>query len=192
MSHYENFTAAILNGGDGGRLGGVNKAMIKIDDETIISRTVRTLRPLFKTIILAGADVSDDLMASLVKVTDRIPGAGPLAGIDAALSCTDTRYLFVFAGDMPWLSQEIIIRQIGFMLEHQCDIVVPRMNDKIEPLHSVIDRRVSGLLRKYLEENNNCPVRAFFNSVDTRYMDVDDEYRKMSFRNINTREDLSK
>lgn len=191
MITFDDFTAAILNGGDGRRIGGVNKAMIEIDGETIVSRTLKVLTPIFKTIILAGNRVTETQMKYLEPVTDRFPGAGPLAGIDAALAHTCTRYLFVFAGDMPWLSAELISEQIDFMRKNPCDIVIPRLKGEIEPLHSIIDRRVIPDLEKYLETNNNSSVRAFFQSTDVRYFDVTDKkLNKRSFGNINSHEDL--
>ena len=191
MTPFGDFTAAILNGGDGRRLGGVNKALIKVDGETIISRTINTLTPLFNKIILAGNSVPEELMKYLTPVSDRFPGSGPLAGIDAALTHTTTRYLFVFAGDMPWLSAELIKRQIEFFMENPCDVLIPRVNNNIEPLHSIINRRVAPELEKYLTTNNNSPVRAFFQCTDLRFYDVNDEdLRTNSFKNINTNEDL--
>jgi len=191
MIPFNDFTAAILNGGDARRIGGVNKAMIEIDGETIVSRTLKVLTPLFKTIILAGNRVAEAQMKNLEPVTDRFPGAGPLSGIDAALTRTSTRYLFVFAGDMPWLSAELISEQIDFMRRNPCDIVIPRVKNEIEPLHSIIDRRVIPDLEKYLETNNNSSVRAFFQSTDVRYFDVTHKnFHKKSFGNINTNEDL--
>lgn len=192
VSCFEEFTAVILNGGNGLRIGGVNKAMIRVDGETIISRTLKILQPLFHTIILACNNVADADLYGLIAVSDRFTGAGPLAGIEAALSVTKTRYLFVFAGDMPWLSTEIISQQVGFMRQNPCDIVVPRVDENIEPLHSIIDTRVYSVLEKVLRRGNNLSVRAFFGNTDMRFFDVThEELRRRAFCNINTIEDLS-
>lgn len=192
LPRFEEFTAAILNGGEGLRLGGANKAMIRVDGETIISRTLKILQPLFHTIILAGNIVYDAELYGLIAVNDRYTGAGPLAGIEAALSITKTRYLFVFAGDMPGLSAEIISQQVSFMRQNPCDIVVPRANENIEPLHSIIDTRVHARLKEILKSSNNLSVRSFYCKTDMRFFDVThQEMRERAFYNINTMEDLS-
>ena len=189
---FEGYTAVILNGGEGLRIGGANKAMIRVDGETIISRTLKILHPLFHTIILSCNNVADADLYGLIAVRDRFTGAGPLAGIEAALSITKTRYLFVFAGDMPWLSAEIISRQVDFMSKNPCDIVVPRVDENIEPLHSIIDTRVHSDLEKILKSGNDLSVRAFYCKTDMRFFDVThEEMRRRAFCNINTMEDLS-
>ena len=41
---------------------------------------------------------------------DEILGAGPLGGIHAAMKASSNDSIFVFAGDMPFLDKDIIIK----------------------------------------------------------------------------------
>ena len=77
----------------------------------IITRTVSLLKPLFREIILAGWPPDDASPEGTITVADNFPGMGPLAGIEAAMKASSAPWLFVFGGDMPWLSEEIITDQ---------------------------------------------------------------------------------
>ena len=101
MPYFDNFNAVILTGGTGSRMGGVRKPLIEIDGEPIIAKMLRTLKPLFSKIIIAGEKIELSQAEGVVYVEDRFAGGGPLAGIEAALAASDSEYLFVFAGDMP-------------------------------------------------------------------------------------------
>lgn len=172
-------------------MGGANKAMIKLADQTIISHTLAVLRPLFNKIFLAGADVSAEYMKYLVKVNDRFHDKGPLAGIDAALNATTTEFLFVFAGDMPDLSADLIKREVEYMINNTCNILVPRSGKGIEPLHSIIGIKVAEDLEKYLSSGNTPSVRDFYKTQETHFFDLyEEEADRHPFRNINSPSDI--
>ena len=191
MPCFDNFTAVILTGGTGSRMGGARKPLIMIDGEPIILKMLRTLNPLFNEIIIAGGRIENLPQGRIVYVEDRFAGGGPLAGIEAALTATVSEYLFVFAGDMPSLSSAIITAQADFMLNNPCDIVVPRTTAGIEPLHAVIDRRIAPALTQYLTEKGSPSVRSFYLKTDVRYFDVSiADQSNNPFRNINIPDDL--
>lgn len=181
----------VLTGGRGSRLGGINKALIEIGGITIIDRTVNLLRPLFSEIIIAGWPVDQEPPPDTRPVDDNFPGMGPLAGIEAAMKSSATQYIFVFGGDMPSLSGELIAMQIDRFTRRPSDVFVPRMGNLIEPLHSICNCSVHPSLEAYLRSARKPAVRDFFRLVSIRYFDLPetDEYLRF-FTNINTPGDL--
>ena len=107
----------VLAGGRGSRLGGKNKPLIEVEGMTILQRSLDILRPLFSEILLSGWPDDAELPAGIRKVPDNFPGMGPLAGIEASMKAAATSYIFVFGGDMPWLSGAIIKRQVAEYLK---------------------------------------------------------------------------
>jgi molybdenum cofactor guanylyltransferase len=191
MPLFTDIAAVILTGGKGSRMGNIDKSLIEIDGETIISRTLQVVRPLFSKIIISGKEITGLPDEDIVFVTDRYPGRGPLAGIESALYASVSLYIFVFAGDMPWLSSELISNQIRFMLADPCDIVVPRMGNEIEPLHAIISKNVASALTEYLENEQGNAVRRFYSATRMKYFDIEMSHRKDDpFTNINYPEDL--
>ena len=126
-------TALILAGGKASRLGGVDKRELVIGGRTIFDRQIEALAPCVAEIIVS----SPRDVAGYRSVADAVAGAGPLAGIAAGLAAAATPWLFVVAGDMPYLHRGFV----ELVLSHGddgCDAVGIRIGDLPEPLCSVL------------------------------------------------------
>jgi len=137
-------TALILAGGKATRLGGIAKHEIVIGGETIFARQVRVLSPRVSEVIVSGADV-----AGYRTVRDAIDGAGPLAGIAAGLAAATTEWLLVVAGDMPYLTGELIDQMIA-LAGDDIDAVGVRSGGLPEPLLAVLSKRMVPLVEARL------------------------------------------
>ena len=116
---------------------------------------------------------------------------GPLAGIEAAMKASSTPWLFVFGGDMPWLSEQIINDQTTQFLLTPSDVMVPRYDKSIEPLHAIYSCGLHPSLEIYLKAGNNPSIREFFRPLQVRYYDIPcNEKTLKAFTNINAPEDL--
>jgi len=181
----------VLTGGRGSRMGGINKALIGVGGITIIDRTVNLLRPLFSEIIIAGWPADLKPPEGTRTADDNYPGKGPLAGIETAMKSSATPLIFVFGGDMPSLSADLITIQIDKFADKPADVFVPRIGDLIEPLHSIMNCSAHTSLEDYLRTELKPAVRDWFRLVNARYFDLPetDEYLRV-FTNINTPDDL--
>lgn len=92
--------ALVLSGGKGSRMGGVEKALLLLDGETILHRLERELAP-FSEKLLSTNDPALARGTSFLPVADRRKGCGPLEGIAAALSAAKSPALLVLPCDMP-------------------------------------------------------------------------------------------
>lgn len=101
-------SAAIIAGGDARRLGGRTKPLLEIEGETILSRQLAALSARFDHIVISANEPAPFVAAGLPVIADRVPGAGPLAGIAAALRASPTPLLFALAGDMPFVHIDVI------------------------------------------------------------------------------------
>jgi molybdenum cofactor guanylyltransferase len=157
----------------------------------IITRTVSILKPLFSQIILAGWPPDDSSPEGTLTVADNFPGMGPLAGIEAAMKASSAPWLFVFGGDMPWLSEEIITNQAAAFLEAPSDVLLPKIDKSIEPLHAIYRCSLHPYLQNYLQAGKDTAVRAFFRPLEVRYyiLPADNKTLKV-FTNINSPGDL--
>ena len=181
----------VLAGGRGRRLGGINKSLIEIEGLTILQRTLDVLKPLFNEILISGWTDKSELPAGIRMVDDNFPGRGPLAGIEAAMKATQAHYIFVFGGDMPWLSETIIRDQAVDFLEDPVDVLVPRINNFAEPLHAIYNCRLQSSLETFLRSGERPAVIDFIRLSRVRYLDLPStEETVRAFTNINTSEDL--
>ncbi|MBI5009667.1 MAG: molybdenum cofactor guanylyltransferase [Bacteroidia bacterium] len=103
-------TAAILAGGPASRMKGVIKPKIILDGKTILERSLFVLKNIFSEIILVTN--SPELFSEydeLLITSDHIKGIGPMAGIHAALKAASGDAVFIFAGDMPLLNNDLML-----------------------------------------------------------------------------------
>ena len=107
----------VLAGGLARRMGGGDKALLRIGGVTILERVLERLRPQTSAIILnANGDPGRFTSTGLSVVADSVPGfAGPLAGILAGLdwaatNAPDMAWVGSVPGDCPFLPRDLIRR----------------------------------------------------------------------------------
>lgn len=188
-----NLSCMILAGGRNTRLGGRNKAFLKIKGKTIIECIIEELDKLFKEILIV-TNTPDDYNIYLKKIkilTDIIENAGPLGGIYTGLSQISNQAAFIISCDMPFLNIDLIKRQINDFENNKYCILVPRINNNIEPLHAIYKQSILKKLRTHLKTSKNSSVRDFFPLINLGYFDLENNYKNQkAFTNINTANDL--
>jgi molybdenum cofactor guanylyltransferase len=107
----------VLAGGLARRMGGGDKAMIRIGDKSILDRVLERLRPACANIVLnANGDPARFAQYGLPVIADSIPDfAGPLAGILAGLDWAATHApgasdMMSTPGDCPFLPWDMVER----------------------------------------------------------------------------------
>src|SRR5262245_56327239 len=123
---------AVLAGGRALRMGGRDKAFAAVGGEPIAVRTIRVFRDLFPQVIVVTNRPDRFQRLGAETISDRHPGHGPLAGIDAALSASRHPHVFVAACDMPGLDPDVIRFLLGRIGD--ADAIVPCWEDDVEPL----------------------------------------------------------
>lgn len=129
---------AVLAGGEARRFGGKPKGLVVVDGATMLDRVRAALEgacdgaPVLVT--RPGAPGSSGIAGWRV-VHDGRDGAGPLAGIEAALQLASDEGAdgaLVVAWDMPWLTAELLrfVREAG---ERTGSAVVPQLDGRLEP-----------------------------------------------------------
>jgi molybdopterin-guanine dinucleotide biosynthesis protein A len=188
-----NIAGVILAGGSNRRFNGITKSNILIDGKSIISRMADTIGDIFDEKIIVTNTPGEFNEFTSFKITgDQFMNAGPLGGIHAAMKASIKEALFVFAGDMPLLDREVIIRQIDYFINNRYDILIPRIDQLIEPLHSIYRNSLVQTLEEFLTGNKHVAVRDLFKKVNTSYFEVaKNKETKYAFMNINSPSDVS-
>jgi molybdopterin-guanine dinucleotide biosynthesis protein A len=184
--------AIILSGGDNRRML-CNKAFLQIGQKTIMEREIEVLSSLFSRIIVVSntPESHEHLRVSLV--SDLVPGKGPLGGIYSGLTASKDEYNFVVGCDLPFLNTGLISYMVGLINDH--DIVVPRLNGLVEPLHAIYSKHCLIPIKRQLDRNE-LKIQSFFDEVKVRYI-RESEIKKydpkgITFFNVNTEENLEK
>jgi molybdopterin-guanine dinucleotide biosynthesis protein A len=130
--------AAILAGGRGRRMGGLNKAGLHLGALRIIDRQLAVLRRVADPVFVVAADASTFTEPGIRVVADLVPGAGALGGIYTAILSSPRDRTLVVACDMPFLDERLIARLAA---PSAADLVVPRPPAGYEPLCATYARR---------------------------------------------------
>jgi len=157
----------ILAGGRNSRMGGIDKAFLRVGGETIFDRTLSVLRRCFSNIVVVS-NTPEKYSGYAIDVTpDELVGLGPLGGLHAALGRIPTRYAFVTACDMPYLREEPI-RYLVSRLREQ-DAIVPQWDGDIEPLHALYAARLRPRIAEATARGARA-LRDFLPELDVEYV----------------------
>jgi molybdopterin-guanine dinucleotide biosynthesis protein A len=184
--------AIILAGGRGTRMGGVDKASLKLGDTTFIEHLVNTLSLLAATVFVSVSSLEGFCAPEGVRVvTDDPPGRGPLGGLRAGLEASEAEWCFVACVDAPLLQPSLVRLLAGWTAD--ADAVVPVWDHGPEPLCALYARRCLPAIEKTMHQGR---VISFHPLVRTRHVPQAAVRRAdpagWSFVNTNTRADYER
>jgi len=183
----------ILAGGRNSRMGGRDKAFLRVDGETVIERTLRPLRAVFDEVVVVSNTPEKYRGLSVAVTRDEIAGVGPLGGLHAGLGSVEAPYAFVVACDMPFLRSETICFLVA-QLRAQ-DALVPFWDGDIEPLHALYSTALRPRIEAAIDQGARS-LREFLPRIDVEYIAQEHMERvagaEESFRNVNTPEEAAR
>ncbi len=191
----------ILAGGQSRRMG-QDKLWLELDGAPLIARVVGHVLPLAAEILFSAntperfAALARTLPVPARVVSDRFPGAGPLAGLHAGLSAARHEWVLALAADMPFVNQTLLRQMIA--LAEDCDAVVPQTLHPDtavatwEPLHALYRRTCLPVIKRHLAAGDR-RMTCFYDEIRVRALAPDAVRRidpdLLSFFNINTPDD---
>lgn len=166
---------------------GTPKALLRFDDEPLISHVVATLRRLFEEVVVVGAPGEEYPAMPVKLVRDEVAYQGPVGGLCYGLRAAHGEVCFVTACDSAFLNPTLIAHLVSRASPY--DVVVPRWEGRLQPLHAVYRRSVLPLLEAQLTRGELRPV-FLFDKVRTLTIE-EKEIRRFdpegaSFFNMNT------
>jgi len=182
--------AVILSGGKSSRMGGQDKAMIEIAGMPIVENTIDILESIFDEILIVTNDIRNYEYSGIRVVRDVIKDIGPLGGIYTGLSSVNKEAVFFVACDMPFLRRDVVLNIINAFKNSDCDVLLPRVGDRIEPLCAVYKSFLKGEIHKYICANQDYAIKRFLKDVKAGYLECgNNDFYTHAFKNVNTPED---
>lgn len=193
MHPVTDVTLAVVAGGQGRRLSGVPKGLLRLQGRTVLERLLE-LGPLFADVLLVANAPEPYARFGLRTVADVVPGRGAPGGVHAAMTAARTGWVLAVACDMPFVSPEavrVLLEARAPALDAVCFTVAGR----VEPLLAVYRASLSGPWGEALRQHNPS-LRGLLSVSRARLLPeealraVDPELR--SLVNVNTPEDLER
>jgi molybdopterin-guanine dinucleotide biosynthesis protein A len=187
-------SVVVLAGGQSSRLGS-NKALLEVQGQPLVVRTAHKLMALSDDLIVVTnePDLNEPLALPARLVPDEKPGQGALMGIYSGLKAARHAYMLAVACDMPFLSLPLLRYMLS--LVDGLDVVIPQIDDLLEPLHAVYGKTCLPAMARLLERGQR-QIIAFFHEVRVRRVESEeiDAYdpEHLSFLNVNTPADWAR
>jgi molybdopterin-guanine dinucleotide biosynthesis protein A len=181
-------SAIVLAGGQGRRMGGVDKGLQPLRGRPMIEWVLERLAPQVSEVIVnANQNVERYEKYGHRVVRDEIGGfAGPLAGLHAGLTAARHPLAVTVPCDSPFLPPDLVARLRGALGAH--DLAVAKTGDQPHPVFSLVRRAVLDHLSAFLAGGGR-KIDAWYATLKVVEVPFDDEAE--AFRNINTREELN-
>lgn len=178
-------TGIILAGGKSSRMG-YDKGLAETTTGKLIDLVIVVLKQVTNEIIIISNTDSYDY-TNIPVYEDIIKDCGPLGGIYTGLFYSKTQDNIIIACDMPFVSVKLLTTIIHHKQNKQ--IVIPSVNNRLEPLCGYYKSEIKELLKEYLDKKN-FSVHKVINDFDCLILPFDDT--AIEFTNINSPEDLQK
>ena len=181
-------TGIVLAGGQGRRMGSVDKGLQLLHGKPMVAHVLARLAPQVSEVVI-NANQNLDAYAGFGcrVVADAIGGfAGPLAGLHAGLGAASHALVLTAPCDSPFLPADLCSR-----LEKQLqgnDLAVAKTGDQPHPVFALVRASVKKNLEDFLSGGGR-KIDAWYSTLKVIEVPFDDEAD--AFRNINTREELN-
>jgi molybdenum cofactor guanylyltransferase len=183
-------TGIVLAGGQGRRMGGVDKGLQPLRERPMVEWALERLAPQVDEILI-NANQNLDRYASFGHrvVPDEVGGfAGPLAGLHAGLKAAAHPLAVTVPCDSPFLPLDLVARLRAAMEKAGAQLAVAKTGDQPHPVFSLVKREIVSHLGEFLAGGGR-KIDAWYATLKTVEVSFDDEAE--AFSNINTREELA-
>ncbi|MDQ0338935.1 molybdopterin-guanine dinucleotide biosynthesis protein A [Caldalkalibacillus uzonensis] len=198
------WTSIILAGGASRRMG-QTKALLTIQNQTMVERLSELLSPFSTDIVIVVRQEDHDQIASLfregksvhlVQDDPRYKGYGPLAGMYTGMKAVFSPYYFVCACDMPCLDKDYL-HGLKQLIQEQPghEAYVPLSGGKYQPFAGVY-RNLAAQIEELLERGEK-RWSDLFSKLKKGYLIQEEEWQTWTkqpdpFFNMNTPQDYNK
>ncbi len=194
------YSAIILAGGRGKRMGYREKSMMVINGKPLITYVIKSLKKVVDEVIIsvrdkAQGELLDTILPGYTYAYDEFENKGPLSGMLSGLTLCRNDFCFIAACDMPFINENVV--KMLFRMSKAHDAAIPRWKDGfLEPLHSVY--RCETMIKETIKAINSREsiILAPIFRMNVNYIDIenirkiDPELRTLI--NINTPEDMER
>ena len=182
-------TGVLLAGGQGSRMGGVDKGLVELAGRPMAAHALARLAPQVDELIInANQNLEAWRGFGYPVFGDDIGGfAGPLAGLHAALTRAQHPFVVTAPCDSPFLPADLVERLATALHAAGAQLAVAKTFDQPHPVFCLCRRDVAGHLGAFLAAGGR-KIDRWYGTLKVVEVSFDDE--EAAFRNINTRDEL--
>ena len=183
-------TGVVLAGGQGSRMGGVDKGLQPFRGKPMAAHAIERLAPQVDEILI-NANRNPEAYGAFGHrvIADEIEGfAGPLAGFERGLAHAAGQLVVTVPCDSPFLPHDLVARLRAALEAKGAQLAVAKTGDQAHPVFCLMRRDVHASLRQFLSSGQR-KIDRWYPQLRSTLVSFDDEAD--AFVNINTREELA-
>ena len=182
-------TGIILAGGQGRRMGSVDKGLTALRGKAMVAWVAERFTPqVAEVIVNANQNIDQYQGLGYRVVSDAIGGfAGPLAGLQRGLVEACHELVATVPCDSPFLPQDLVARLHAALKREAAEVAVAKTGDQPHPVFCLVRKRVLPGLTAFLQGGGR-KIDAWYASL--RVVEVPFDDQPEAFSNINTLEEL--
>jgi molybdopterin-guanine dinucleotide biosynthesis protein A len=183
-------TGVVLAGGQGSRMGGVDKGLQEFRGKPMAAHALERLAPQVDEILInANRNAQAYARFGYRVIADEIEGfAGPLAGFERGLAHATSDLVVTVPCDSPFLPRALVARLREHLERENAEIAVAKTGEQAHPVFCLMRRGVHESLRAFLASGQR-KIDRWYPQLRAVLVAFDDEAD--AFLNINTREELA-
>ena len=195
LTNRQHITAVVLAGGQGSRLGGVDKGLLPLNNSPLVQHVIDRIQPqVGKIIISANRNIEAYTALGFPVYQDEINEAdspaqflGPLSGILKALQQCQTDWLLTVPADSPFIPLDLAERLSAHVQDNK--IIMVNDGQRLQPTFTLIHKSLELSLYKFLKQGER-KARVWMKQQPHYIVDYSDNAN--AFININTQEELKR
>jgi molybdenum cofactor guanylyltransferase len=183
-------TGLILAGGQGRRMGGVDKGLQRLRGKPMAEWVLERLAPQVDEVLInANQNVESYAALGCRVVSDAVGGfAGPLAGLQSGLTHARHGLVVTVPCDSPFLPRDLVTRLRQALDAAHADLAVAKTGQQPHPVFCLCRRSLLPHLTAYLAGGGR-KIDAWYAALQVADASFDDQAE--AFANINTPEELA-
>ncbi len=183
-------TGLVLAGGQGSRMGGVDKGLQPFRGRPMVAHVIERLAPQVDELLINANRNSDEYARFGHRViADEIAGfAGPLAGFERGLAHARGALVATVPCDSPFLPRDLVARLRTALEGGGAQLAVAKTGAQAHPVFCLMRRDVHASLADFLASGQR-KIDRWYAALCVVEVAFDDE--PDAFLNINTREELA-
>lgn len=184
-------TGVLLAGGKSSRMK-KDKAFLEMDGQPLAERSLKVLKSVFSEVLISTNKPELFARYELPIIQDEVFNRGPLEGLYQGLNAATHDVVFFAACDMPFLEKDLIRFLAKWSVDY--DVVVPKLQTGLHPLHAFYHRRCLSAIKNNLKAGR-LKIIDFYSACSVKYVDETEmgQFFNLSkvFCNVNTPEEWS-
>ena len=185
----DKITGILLAGGQGRRMGGVDKGLQLLRGKPMAQHVIERFAPQVDELLInANHNIEQYQWLGYRVIPDAIGGfVGPLAGLHRGLSEAAHPLVVTAPCDSPFLPLDLVAMLHAALEQQNAELAVARTVDQPHPVFCLCRKSVLPSLTAFLESGGR-KIDWWYAQLKVADVDFVDE---AAFRNINTREELA-